>query len=159
MPNTIMTKLAVGIATFLGIGYIPGPTGTYGSLATALVFYAFTFPDRTPNGWALAGLTLIIFVFGVLAADRVAKVINDPDPRIVVVDEVVGQLATWVFVPVRLPTLIAGFFLFRLFDIVKPFPARQFERLHGGWGIVLDDLMAGIYANLVLQLLVYFVGI
>src|SRR5262249_3109685 len=119
----------------------------------------FTRPERTPDGWFLSGLIAVVFFAGVWAADRVSKAIHDPDPKIVVVDEVVGQLAAWVFVPVRLSTLIAGFFLFRLFDIVKPPPARQLERMHGGWGIVLDDLMAGIYANLVLQALVRWVGI
>jgi len=152
-------KLAFAVATFLGIGYIPGPTGTYGSLATAVLFALFTWPDRTPDGWRLSALILVIFFVGVAAADRVARAIKNPDPKIVIVDEVVGQLATWVFVPVRPSTLIVGFFLFRLFDVLKPPPARQFEALHGGWGIVSDDLMAGIYANLVLQVLVRFVGL
>ncbi|MBI1748009.1 MAG: phosphatidylglycerophosphatase A [Acidobacteria bacterium] len=152
-----MTKIAIAIATFLGIGYIPGPTGTYGSLATALIFYLVTFRTGTPNGWWLSGLTFIIFSIGVWAAERVAQTTGNPDPKIVVVDEVVGQLVTWIFVPVRPFTLVAGFLLFRVFDIIKPFPARQLESAHGGWGIVLDDVMAGIYANLVLQGLIRFV--
>ena len=140
------------LATGFGTGYAPIASGTFGSLP-GLLFIALL----APLGWpvALAG-TLVVTLVGIWAADRAARSWGQTDPGRVVIDEIAGQMVTLLFLPITPWTLIAGFLLFRLFDIVKPPPARQFEKLHGGVGIMADDLMAGVYANLVLQLVLRF---
>ena len=94
---------------------------------------------------------VILFFVGVVASTRVARGVGLEDPGIVVVDEVVGMWTSLLFLPFTPATAIAGFVLFRIMDVFKPYPARQFESLPGGWGIMTDDLMAGIYANLLLR--------
>lgn len=102
----------------------------------------------------------VIGVVGVIAADRASKYAQIKDPQWIVIDEVSGQLITyylffWI-TPLNWKSWFLGFILFRLFDIWKPFPARQLERLPGGWGIMADDWMAGIYAAIVLQVALHF---
>ncbi|ANM29095.1 hypothetical protein ABI59_05005 [Acidobacteria bacterium Mor1] len=143
--------LCLVIATGFGTGYAPIASGTFGSLP-GLLFIALL----NPLGWipAVAG-TVVVTLVGIWAAERASRAWGQEDPGRVVADEIAGQMVTLLFVPITPWTLIAGFLLFRLFDIVKPPPARQFEKLHGGVGIMADDLMAGVYANLVLQLALY----
>ena len=90
---------------------------------------------------------------GTPAASRVATLVGRKDPGLVVVDEVAGQWITLVGMPFTAPVVLAGFVLFRVMDIVKPWPARALERLPGGWGIMADDVAAGIYAQLLLRVL------
>jgi len=104
---------------------------------------------------AVAGLVAVVAV-GTWAADRAALRLGPSDPRQVVVDEVAGQMLTLLFVPPTWRALVLGFLLFRVFDILKPFPARALERLPGGAGIMADDLAAAIYGNLVLQAAIHF---
>ena len=99
----------------------------------------------------------LICAIGVWAANRVEADSKIVDPSFVVIDEVAGQLITLFLIPFSWIYLLAGFLLFRAFDILKPFPARRAEELPGGWGIMLDDIFAGIYANLFLQLTVFLV--
>ena len=100
------------------------------------------------------GVGLIaLFFLAVWSAEAVAKAENQHDPAHVVIDEVMGVAVSLAFVPWTLYTIAAGFVLFRVFDITKPFPARRSEKLPGGWGIVMDDVVAGIYANIVLRFL------
>ena len=142
-----MRRLATIIATWFGVGYTPKGPGTAGSFA-ALVC-AFPAPHLIP--W----LALGSIIPAIWAAHVHAKNTNSKDPQEVVVDEVVGQwiaLAGATHLHTIAPWLIA-FALFRLFDIWKPFPIRQLEKLPGGVGIVMDDVMAGIYAALVMWLL------
>ncbi len=101
-------------------------------------------------------MAALAVVIGIPAATRVARASRVKDPQFVVIDEVAGQWITLLFVPVAWKTLLAGFILFRGFDIVKPPPVRQLERLPEGTGIVVDDVAAGIYALGVLQLLIHF---
>ena len=141
-------------ATFLGIGRLhPGP-GTWGSLATVLLWAALAYklpqPFRTPSAIALA---VLITLIGIPAATRVARANATKDPQFVVIDEVAGQLIALIAVPLSWKTFLAGFILFRAFDIVKPPPVRQLEKLPEGTGIVLDDVAAGLYALVVMQLL------
>jgi phosphatidylglycerophosphatase A len=142
------------IATFFGIGRLhPGP-GTWGSAAAMLLWAALAhaLPQqlRTPVVIALA---ILVTLVGIPAATQVARVSGRKDPQFVVIDEVAGQLIALIAVPLTWKTFLAGFILFRAFDITKPPPVRQLERLPEGTGIVLDDVAAGIYALIVMQLL------
>jgi phosphatidylglycerophosphatase A len=100
--------------------------------------------------WQLAAVAILSLV-GALAAGRVAGKLGLEDPGLVVVDEVAGQWLTLVALPFTPATALFGFLAFRAMDIVKPWPARDLERLHGGWGIMADDLAAGVYAHLLLR--------
>ena len=144
------------VATFFGLGRLhPGP-GTWGSLAAVLIWLGvsrFIQPAwQTP---ALAGMALLAVAIGIPAASATAKASIVKDPQFVVIDEVAGQWITLLFAPVSWKTLLAGFILFRGFDIVKPPPVRQLETLPWGSGIVLDDVAAGFYALAVMQLLLH----
>lgn len=148
---------ATVIATFFGIGRLrPGP-GTWGSLATVLVWAALAHtlsPElRTPVVIALAVLVTLI---GIPAATRVARGAGKKDPQFVVIDEVAGQLVALIALPFAWKSFLAGFILFRAFDIVKPPPVRQLEAIPEGAGIVLDDVAAGLYALLVVHLFLHF---
>jgi phosphatidylglycerophosphatase A len=142
------------IATFFRLGYLhPGP-GTWGSAAATLLWaalaHALPQPARTPTVVALA---IFITLIGIPAATRVARAYAKKDPQFVVIDEVAGQLIALIAVPLAWKTFLAGFILFRAFDIIKPPPVRQLEKLPEGTGIVLDDVGAGICALAVMQLL------
>jgi phosphatidylglycerophosphatase A len=145
------------VATFFGIGQLkPGP-GTWASAAAMLVWFLLArwIPAAGQPG-VLAGLATIAIAIGIPAATRVARASRMEDPQLVVIDEVAGQWITLLFAPAAWKTVLAGFILFRAFDIVKPPPVRQLERLPQGTGIVMDDVAAGIYALAVLQLLIHF---
>ncbi len=148
---------ATVVATFFGTGKLkPGP-GTWGSLATVILWYLLTLAVPTQLQMATA-ITLVVLVIaaGIPAATRVARDSGVKDPQFVVIDEVAGQLITLIAVPITWKSLLAGFILFRAFDIVKPPPVRSLERLPEGTGIVLDDVAAGYYALAVMQLLLTF---
>jgi phosphatidylglycerophosphatase A len=149
-----MSLILLLVGTVFGIGRIPGAPGTYASAFAALSFYAVArFGGRIAGELHLSAVCLLAII-GVFAATEVSRRRKCEDPSEVVIDEVAGQVLTYLFVPVSLANLIAGLVLFRIFDIWKPFPARQAERLEGGVGIMADDLVAGLYANLSLQLLI-----
>ena len=145
------------VATFVGVGKIkPGP-GTWGSAAAALIWFGLA--RWIPVAWqpaTLATLAAVAVALGIPAATLAARAARVKDPQFVVIDEVAGQWITLLFAPVAWKTVLAGFILFRAFDIVKPPPVRQLERLPEGTGIVVDDVAAGIYALAVLQLLIHF---
>ncbi len=148
---------ATVIATFFGIGQLrPGP-GTWGSLATVLLWAALAHtlsPSlRTPVAIALAVLVTLI---AIPAATQVARGAGKKDPQFVVIDEVAGQLVALIAVPLAWKSFLAGFILFRAFDIVKPPPVRQLEAIPEGAGIVLDDIAAGLYALVVVHLFLHF---
>jgi phosphatidylglycerophosphatase A len=102
-----------------------------------------------------AALAIFVILIGIPAATRVSRASGSKDPQFVVIDEVAGQLIALIAVPLAWKTFLAGFILFRVFDILKPPPVRQLERLPEGTGIVLDDVAAGIYALIVMQLLLH----
>jgi phosphatidylglycerophosphatase A len=139
--------LSIVVATGLGSGYSPIAPGTAGSAVGLLLFWPLHSQSATIQVAAVA----LLFVVGVVASTRVARGVGLEDPGIVVVDEVVGMWTSLLFLPFTPATAAAGFVLFRIMDVFKPYPARQFESLPGGWGIMTDDLMAGIYANLLLR--------
>jgi phosphatidylglycerophosphatase A len=141
------------IATGFGIGYLPLAPGTWASLATAFFVYLlhnipFSFP-RTIH----AILVVLVFPIAWITSTIAAKAIGKSDPSVVVIDEVFGQMFCLLWVPITPVSVLAGFGLFRVFDIVKPPPVKQSERLRGGLGIVMDDLVAGICASVILGLL------
>jgi phosphatidylglycerophosphatase A len=147
--NKKKTLWAFAIATFFGAGYgKPGP-GTWGSVAAVLLWGAYAWGLRPTPGTLflilLAGIALSILV-GVPAATIVARESGCKDPQFVVIDEVAGQWIALLGCPFDLRHAAIALVLFRLFDITKPFPARQLESLPGGWGIVFDDVAAGLYA-------------
>ena len=149
MPRS--RSLPVLLATGLGIGYVPFAPGTFGSLPSLALAWGL---DRLAGGWAVAAGAALFALAGTWAADRAATHFGVTDPRQVVVDEIAGQLIALTFLPLGAGVLAAAFVLFRIFDILKPWPANRLESLPGGSGIMADDLMAGLYANLLLHGLV-----
>ena len=149
VQTTKKTLWAWTIATFFGVGFgKPGP-GTWGSVATVLLWAAYAwFARPTPQTLLIALACLIVFsvALGVPAATIVARESGRKDPQFVVIDEVAGQAITLLFTPFDVPHALIALILFRIFDITKPFPVRQLENLPEGWGIVFDDVAAGLYA-------------
>lgn len=145
------------VATFFGIGWLkPGP-GTWGSLGAVLLWWGvsrFIEPHLQPVAAIL--LALLAIGIGIPAATRVAVAYGKKDPQFVVIDEVAGQLIAVIAVPITWKSLLLGFILFRGYDILKPPPVRQLERLPQGTGIVLDDVGAGLYALAVMQVVLHF---
>jgi len=137
------------IATGAYSGYLPVAPGTWGSAVGVLLWLLIGRLEAIPY----LSVTGILFVVGVFSAGAVEKIVDRPDPSIVVIDEIVGQLIALSLVPAHPAAALAGFLLFRFFDIVKPFPAGWIDgHLHGGLGVMLDDVVAGLYALIVLQL-------
>jgi phosphatidylglycerophosphatase A len=149
-----MKRLAVFIASFGYVGFFPIAPGTAGSLA-GLVLFAFVRWVGVP-AFELS-VIVAVFAIGVWAASGTEVALGRKDPGVVVIDEVLGMLITLALLPVSIGGIILGFLLFRLLDVIKPYPAAQFERLHGGLGIMADDAMAGIYSHLALRLCVWMV--
>jgi phosphatidylglycerophosphatase A len=147
------TRLAILLATFGYVGHFPIAPGTAGSAAALLLYAAL----RLVGSPVVVDVAVILVLFGAGCwAGSVAEAhYGRTDPGYVVLDEVIGMLLTLLFVPVTWVGVIVGFLLFRGFDIVKPFPARQCERLHGGLGIMSDDAVAGVYGNLALRLIIW----
>jgi phosphatidylglycerophosphatase A len=147
---------AVWIATCGGVGYFPIAPGTAGSVVGILLVAALGRAELAPGwSWVLLGAAAVsIFVVGVWAAGRAERFFGRTDPGYVVIDEVAGQVITFLAQPeASWKWLLAGFVLFRAFDVIKPFPARQAERLPGGWGIMMDDVLAGLYSLAALAVL------
>lgn len=140
------------IATVFYVGHIPFAPGTWGTLAAIPLYYLIS---GIPH-YLYIVLTLIIILVSVWASSITERIYRIKDPGFIVADEVCGYLVTMILVPPTLTNIVAGFVLFRLFDIVKPPPSRQMERLPGGWGIVMDDVLAGVYGCIVLHILLRF---
>jgi phosphatidylglycerophosphatase A len=150
-------RWATLVATFFGAGRLrPGP-GTWGSLAATLLWWLLA-AQLPPSARVPIILLLIVLstAIGIPAATLEARGCGKKDPQHVVIDEVAGQLVTLIACPILWKPLLAGFILFRAFDIVKPPPIRALEKLPEGTGIVVDDLGAGIYGLIVLQVLLHF---
>jgi phosphatidylglycerophosphatase A len=148
-----VTRVAVFIATVAYCGYFPIAPGTVGS-AAGLVVYLLVWWAQSPL--VEVALILTLFLAGVWAGTTAERYFGGIDPGPIVIDEVVGMLITLAFIPVGLSGAIAGFVLFRIFDVIKPFPAGRLERLHGGFGVMADDAMAAIYANVSLRIAMAF---
>ena len=147
-----MTRLAVFIATVGYCGYFPFAPGTVGS-AAGLLFYALVWWAQSPI--VEVAMIAALFAAGVWAGTTAERYFGGVDPGPIVIDEVVGMLITLAFIPIGWSGALAGFFLFRVFDVIKPFPAGRLEALHGGLGVMADDAMAAVYANLTLRLMMW----
>jgi phosphatidylglycerophosphatase A len=154
-------SFSLAIASAFYIGFIPGAPGTYASIATALAFLGinyFTHWLWIPPVIHLSAVCLLSLI-GVLVSAEVSRSTGIEDPSFVVIDEVAGQLLTFLFLPIGFFNLIFGLIAFRAFDIWKPFPIRKLESLGQGVGVMTDDLLAGVYANLSLHILNYLLSL
>ena len=160
----IVDYVALALTTF-GVGYIPGAPGTYGSAAAVAIYlgigmfetHAAKHADNaafaTAFHHAVNAILLTAFCLaGIWASNRTEPIFGNGDPSQAVVDEVMGQLITFAFIPFGLgwPFILAGFLLFRLFDIIKPYPCNTLQDIPGGLGICADDIVAGVYAGICL---------
>lgn len=136
------------IATFFGSGFLPAIPGTWGSLVTAILIW---FLPSLPWGIEILLLVLIFFI-GVWSSTQVERISQSTDPGYIVIDEFIGMALVLMTIPKSFVLYLFAFLLFRIFDIVKPTPVKQLQELPEGWGVMIDDIVAGIYAIIVLQL-------
>jgi phosphatidylglycerophosphatase A len=146
----VIEKLGLAVATVCGVGYAPVAPGTFGSAAGLLLWWLL---PASPMVQAAA--IVVVFVVGSWGGSIAERHFGRTDPGQVVVDEVMGMLITLFLNPVGWKGALAGFLLFRIADVIKPYPANRLEQLHGGVGVMADDGMAAIYANLALRLGLY----
>jgi phosphatidylglycerophosphatase A len=146
-----MKHLWRAIASFFGLGFFPFAPGTLTSLAVVLIYkyaiHALAWPY-------LLSILLALLILGTYAASFYSAELRKDDPSCVVIDEAAGQLIVLFLVAPEWPLLIAGFLLFRFFDIVKPYPIRRAEALPAGWGIMADDILAALIAKVILHIIV-----
>jgi phosphatidylglycerophosphatase A len=149
-----MHTLIMIIATGFYSGYLPKAPGTWGSLVGLALFFLL----HTLSLEVYLAVVTGIFVIGTFAAGEAEKIMDRKDPGLIVIDEIVGMLITMIAIPATPLAMALGFILFRIFDIWKPFPVNFFDqRFHGGLGIMLDDVVAGIYSLIILQLAIRFI--
>jgi len=144
-------RLGLFIATCGYLGYVPVAPGTFGSAAGLVVFAAVRWSGSPALELAVI---ILLFAVGVWSANAAERHFGGIDPAPVILDEVVGMLITLAFLPVNITGAVVGFLLFRLFDVVKPWPANRLEAVHGGLGVMADDAMAGVYGNVAMRMLV-----
>jgi phosphatidylglycerophosphatase A len=144
----MLKSLPKTIATFFYVGYLPFIPGTFGS-AAALVLFIFLKPGLLAQYAFLALFLSLGFYF----SGKAERLFNSKDPKYIVIDEVAGMFLALLFVPLDFRLLAIGFLLFRVLDTVKPYPADRLQNLNGSAGIMLDDIVAGVYANIILQFL------
>jgi phosphatidylglycerophosphatase A len=145
-------RVALAVATVLGVGYIPFAPGTFGSAAGLLLWAVL------PSAPLVQLVAIVaVFVIGSWSGTLAERHFGRVDPGQVVIDEVLGMLITLFLNPVGWIGAIGGFLLFRIADIIKPYPANRLERLHGGVGVMADDAMAAVYANLALRLALWLI--
>ena len=146
LTNKPRPLFALAVATVFGVGYAPAAPGTFGSVAGLLLWLLL------PGSPLVQGLTIVVlFVAGSLAGNAAEHYYGKTDPRHVVIDEVMGMMITLFLIPVGMGGALLGFLLFRATDVIKPWPADRLESLPGGWGVMADDAMAAVYANLALR--------
>jgi len=148
-----MLRVSRIIASLFYIGFIPGMPGTYGSAITGLVLW---FAVHASGGIRLLphlGIIFLVTMIGVAASAEISRKTGLKDPSYIIIDEAAGQLTTFLLVPITGWNVLLGIMLFRLFDIWKPFPIRKLERPGMGIGVMADDLLAGFYGNIVLQII------
>jgi phosphatidylglycerophosphatase A len=143
-----MRRLGLFIATCGYLGYVPIAPGTFGSAAGLAVFYAVR---STGSVSVELAAIVVLFAIGVWSGTVAEHHFGGTDPGPIVLDEVVGMLITLAFLPVNLTGAIAGFLIFRVLDVLKPWPAAGFEKLPGGLGVMADDGMAALYGNLLMR--------
>lgn len=134
------------LSTFFYIGYLPFMPGTYGSMAGLFLFFLIK-----DNILLHILFVLLSMLLGFLVSGRAEKIFNQKDAKCIVIDEVSGMLLTLLFIPYELKLVIIAFVLFRILDGLKPYPADKLQNLRGSMGVMSDDIIAGLYANIVLQ--------
>lgn len=150
MKQKIKEEILKIYSTFLYIGLLPFAPGTFGTLGAVIPYYFISELKTLPYLLIVTTFTLI----SIYTTNKSMKFYDNNDPAEVVIDEVCGFLFTMFMVPFTWVNIFIGFLLFRVFDILKPYPIRKIERLRDGYGIILDDVFAGIYANIVLILII-----
>ena len=148
-----MNKLIILFTTGCYLGYSPVVSGTVGSLGGVALYILL---NRVVGITFYAAITVGIFILGVFASTKAEVIFGKKDSGEIVIDEIVGFLVTMFAIPLSWKYVIAGFFLFRVLDVIKPFPIRRLESLEGGFGVMADDFIAGIYSNLIMHGIVYF---
>lgn len=147
-PRTWTDRLIVLFTSVAFLGYVPVASGTVGSLpAVGVAFCLRELPVVTVL------LAVVLFVLGGIASSRAETLFDSKDPGKIVIDEFVGMLVAFLWLPMTWTSIAIVFFLFRAFDVLKPFPARRCERIKGGVGVMADDIVAGIYANLAFRII------
>jgi phosphatidylglycerophosphatase A len=141
------------IASGLGIGYIGRGAGSAAALATCLLWYLFQSGSVNDSFLIPFLITIVIIVMGIWSSKEV-ETIWGKDHNRVVIDEIAGMCITLLLIPSSILYIILGFLLFRFFDIIKPLYIRKLESLKGGWGVMADDILAGVYANIIIQVVV-----
>lgn len=150
-----MDKLFMAIATGFYSGYLPKAPGTWGTLLAFPLHFLLI--RLSPGNYYLS--LGVFFIIAVVCAGSAEKILDQGDPGIVVIDEIIGMLIGLIGIPMKALPLILAFFIFRFFDILKPFPVGWADsHFHGGLGIVLDDVLAGLYTLLIMKILVHFMG-
>jgi phosphatidylglycerophosphatase A len=153
------SRLSWLIATFFGIGHLQPGSGTWAAAVTIALWWIASL--WIPAAWLTLSavvISVLVTVIGIPPSTVVARESGIKDPGFVVIDEVAGQMIALIAVPVNWKYMLAGFILFRSFDIVKPFPLRRLEALPGGTGIMMDDVGAGLYALALLQIWLHFIA-
>ena len=135
--------------SFFFVGYLPLIPGTFGSLAGVGLFYLL----KTGNSSNYFLFTFCLIILGLFVSGRMERLLGKKDPGCIVNDEVAGMLVSLSFMPLDLKIVFLGFFIFRILDTLKPYPAGRLQHLHGSVGVMADDLIAGIYTNIVLQVI------
>jgi phosphatidylglycerophosphatase A len=146
-------RLGLFVATCGYLGYVPVAPGTFGSAAGLVLFAAVRWTGSTAVELAVIAFLLVI---GVWSSNVAERHFGGVDPAPVILDEVTGMLITLALIPVNMSGAVVGFLVFRLLDVIKPWPADRLEALHGGLGVMADDAMAAIYGNAIMRLLVAF---
>jgi phosphatidylglycerophosphatase A len=154
MRKNFLYKL---ICTASGLGLLPRAPGTFGALGGLAVGFSVMQFTATPN-FILFILIVLFFVTGAYCAEKLIQEWGK-DPSVIVIDEVVGMWVSMLFIPNNIFLILLAFVIFRFFDIAKPLFIRKMENIRGGWGIMLDDVVAGIFANAVVQLLIFLIEI
>lgn len=140
-------KVARSLATLFGIGYLPVMPGTFATLAGILLYLLIK-----KNLFIYLALTAVFIVLGFIVSGKAQKTFGAKDPKEIVIDELCGILIVYILIPFRICNLVIGFIIFRFIDILKVYPIDRLERLKKGWGIMLDDIVAGILTNIILQI-------
>jgi phosphatidylglycerophosphatase A len=144
--KTAANFLTEVITTFFYIGYIPAISGTFASLAGVTVYLIL----RANTPWLIL-VVLLVLILGFLFSGRAERALGKNDPSCIVIDEVSGMLLSLVFLPYSWKIVLFAFILFRVLDIFKPFPISKFQKMSGSLGIMGDDILAGIFTNIILQ--------
>ena len=147
-------KLVKMLSTWFYVGDLPGAPGTAASAVAVLMAVIFA-----PNTFLYILVTIAVTVLGFAVSGRMEAILGRKDPGCIVIDEVAGIMIAFFLLPLTWPVIITAFFLFRAFDMFKIYPANKFEEIEGGTGVMMDDLVAGLYTNIVMQLAVRLAGV